>query len=142
MIRVERVSEEKLIYQTMKKLSADFFDSTIDKKTLSEKIARFGCFRVCFINNDEAGFVGYYANDTINHFGYLSTIVVSRAYQGKGIGSMLLQECFEDCREKGMVGCRLEVNITNKRAIHFYEAKGFKKESVASQTSNYYFCKI
>lgn len=139
MIKVERVSGEKLIYQTMKKLSTDFFDSTIDKEALSKKIAQFGCFCVCFINNDEAGFVGYYANDTINHFGYLSTIVVSKTHQGKGIGSMLLQECLKDCREKGMTGCRLEVNTGNRRAIHFYEAKGFKKESQASQTSDYYF---
>ena len=142
MIRVERVSGEKLIYQTMKKLSTDFFDSTIDKLILSKKIAQYGCFRVCFINNDEAGFVGYYANETINHFGYVSTIVVSKAHQGKGIGSLLLHECLEDCREKGMVGCRLEVNTGNMRAIHFYEAKGFEKESPASHISDYYICKL
>lgn len=124
----------------MEELSTDFFDNSVNRKQLSKKIAQFGCFRVGYENDDVAGFVGYYANDILDKTGYLSTIVVSQKYQGKGIGRILLLKCLDDCRRKGMIRCRLEVRKENLRAIRFYKAKGFEKETAASPTTDYYTC--
>lgn len=142
MIRVEWLNEKNCIYGIMEKLSSDFFDKNVDRRQLSKKIAEYGHFCVAYDDDCAVGFAGYYANDSLGKIGYLSTIVVSKKHQGKGIGSVLLRECLNDCRKKGMEKCRLEVNINNQRAIPFYEAKGFKKESKATQTSDYYICEL
>ena len=142
MIRIENVNEEKQIYQIMEHLSSCFFSSSVNRAMLSKKIAQFGRFLVCYDDNNIAGFVGYYANDTRGKAGYLTTIVVSQSYQGLGIGNTLLHACLDDCRKKGMTKCRLEVRKDNLKAQRFYSARGFYKEADSTETTEFYVCNL
>ena len=140
MIHIERINRFDLIYEIMEKHENDFFSRNIDRKKLAEKMSRFGCFLVSYFDEDIAGFAGYYANDMTSKTGYLSVIVISQKYRGKGVGNRLLRECLDDCRRRGMKKCRLEVNKSNQGAIRFYIANGFVRESSAGEISDYYIC--
>lgn len=142
LICLEHISEEKRIFDTMEKLSDCFFNRNLDRVQFSKKLARFGNFCVVYNRDEIAGFVGYYTNEIINKTGYLSTIVVSPNYQRKGVGTVLLNECLADCRNKGMIRCRLEVDKENLKAIQFYLRNGFQKERDASQRTEYYICNL
>jgi putative acetyltransferase len=53
--------------------------------------------------------------------GYLDQIVVATAWQGRGIGDILLAKA----RHMAPAGIELHVNQDNARAIRFYEKHGF-----------------
>lgn len=137
-LRLISIADQADMLAIMEALSGDFFHKDIDKRRLAEKIAAFGCMKAAYIGGELAGFVGYYANDTVNRVGYLTTIVVAGQYQGRGVGSALLHECLRDCREKGMTSCRLEVDRNNTSALRFYCHFGFFKEGKATEMTDYY----
>lgn len=142
MIRIERVNGEKQIYQIMEQLSECFFDSTVNRSMLSKKIAQFGCFLVGYDDANIVGFIGYYSNNTRDKAGYITTIVVTPNYQGIGVGSKLLRTCLDDCRDKGMEKCRLEVRKDNRNAQRFYSARGFFKEKDATEMTEFLICNL
>ena len=115
-----------------------FFDHDVDRKSLAEKISNNGHFVVALSNEETAGFVGFYANDSTGKTAFLSTIVVDQAYQGLGIGRLLVQECLKVSTERGMKKCRLEVDKRNQRAIRFYERLGFARINEASKQTDFY----
>ena len=115
-----------------------FFTRDLDRKSLAEKITKYGHFVVAMIHEETAGFVGFYANDSTGKTAFISTIVVDTAYQGFGIGSALVRECIRISAEKGMQKCRLEVDRRNQKAIRFYERLGFARTDVASEHSDFY----
>ncbi len=55
--------------------------------------------------------------------------------QNKGIGTILLKKFEEICRLMGIRTIRLEVRISNKNAILFYEKNGF---IIINMINNYY----
>lgn len=62
-------------------------------------------------------------------------IAVRPNYQGKGIGSFIMQEIIEICRKKEVDTITLEVREFNYRAIGLYEKYGFK---LVSRIKGYY----
>jgi len=56
----------------------------------------------------------------------LYTIAADPAFQGKGAGSLLLEACERAAAEKGCAQMRLEVRQSNRRAIAFYERRGYR----------------
>ena len=65
------------------------------------------------------GLSAIYANDSINHIGYISLIGIKKEYQNRGLGKELLQETLSFMKEKGMKECRLEVDKENLNALSF-----------------------
>ena len=126
----------------MQQLACDFYCKTVNVEILSKKIAEFGVLKAAFVENELAGFIGYYSNDYIAKKAYITEIVVASNYRSQGVGKALLIECLEDCRNKGMRYCSLEVNKNNINAIRFYNHFGFSKEKEASDSSDYYICDI
>lgn len=127
----ENVTSLEEIESVMTNCSADFFDQSINNseiiKSLAMKFFEKGIF-ICARDKDTiAGFVAFYANDKDNGCGFISMIIISRYFQGCGIGSNLLKLCAEQCKNNGMTTLRLEVNENNERAIAFYKKKGFKE---------------
>ncbi|MGB9814538.1 MAG: GNAT family N-acetyltransferase [Thermoplasmata archaeon] len=55
--------------------------------------------------------------------------------QNRGIGTLLLRRFEEICRYHGIKAIRLEVRISNKNAIIFYEKNGF---IIINMVNNYY----
>jgi len=138
----ETISDEACIFRIMLNLADDFYNRTVDKTVLAKKLSQYGVFKKATIDGEIAGFIGYYANDLESGMAYLSTIVITKKYQGRGIGTLLLHECLDDCRNRGMTTCRLEVDKNNMSAITFYKRFGFANEKVASEMSDYYICKL
>lgn len=52
---------------------------------------------------------------------YLEDIIVTEAWRGKGIGSMLMDELLRIAREKNFVGISWQVLDWNEPAINFYK---------------------
>ncbi|MCI4434414.1 MAG: N-acetyltransferase [Thermoplasmata archaeon] len=60
---------------------------------------------------------------------------VMDVFQNMGIGSLLLKKFEEICKLNGIRAIRLEVRISNKNAIIFYEKRGF---IIINLINNYY----
>ena len=141
-ISIAKVFEQTAVYDAMIALSDSFFNQTVDKKTLSQKLFQHGTFKMAICDGVIAGFIGYYVNDKDSKTAFLSTIVISKGFHRRGIGTLLLRDCFSDCRSKGMAFCRLEVEKSNVSAINFYKRFGFEKEKESSEKSDYYICSL
>ena len=71
------------------------------------------------------GYAAMYANDTVSKIAYISLICVKKEYQGRHIGSMLINKCIELARNNSMERIKLEVLESNDKAIAFYKHHGF-----------------
>lgn len=80
-------------------------------------------FIVCDDGSDIGGMA--YVTQTDAETSMLHQLYVKPAFQGQGLGKMLLIEvenCFPDVRK-----IRLEVEEANERAVRFYEINGFRQ---------------
>ncbi len=57
---------------------------------------------------------------------YLESLAVDARYRGQGIGTLLLERCFEESRQAGKREISLHVVDTNPRAKQLYERMGFR----------------
>ena len=58
---------------------------------------------------------------------HILNIAVKKAFQGKGIGSLLLEKALAYAHQRGVKWVSLEVRVSNQRAINLYHKFGFKK---------------
>lgn len=68
-------------------------------------------------------------------WGHLISIAVHPEFRGRGIGRRLMEECLARLRSKGVKRVRLEVRVSNRRAIELYRKLGFRVEDLLP---NYY----
>ncbi|MEA5597503.1 GNAT family N-acetyltransferase [Rivularia sp. UHCC 0363] len=96
------------------------------------QILRAGFYKIPFL----LGFAGlknflslftlfdkYHAQDMHQRHWYLFALGVSEAYQGQGIGRLLIQPILKSADEEGL-SCYLETST--ERAVSFYQKHGFK----------------
>lgn len=57
---------------------------------------------------------------------YIAHLAVLPDYQGKGIGTKLLENAFKKAKQKKFLTCSLDVSIDNEEAFRLYEESGFK----------------
>lgn len=91
----------------------------------------------CFAIGDESslnGFImiSYKKGSTVAG---IETIDVDPSFQGKGIGTSLLEAAEKSMKSNGIEKIRLEVSIGNNVAIRFYEKAGFR---ITVLLKNYY----
>jgi RimJ/RimL family protein N-acetyltransferase len=99
-------------------------------------------FVLSYIENDVPLFVALLGEDVIGwcdvspmraegfaHCGRLG-MGVHQDFRGQGIGTQLLAQAMQRCREKGLERIELEVYGSNESAIRFYEKAGFVVEGV------------
>lgn len=67
---------------------------------------------------------------TQEEFPEISRLYIQEYFTSKGIGSKLLNNLIEHCREKEYSKVWLTVNSKNQRAIEFYKSHAFKKHGV------------
>ena len=96
------------------------------------------------IEKDSVTAIGLYLNNSIlgvcvfhkifdeAEIRYLS---VHPAYKRKGLGKILIRYVFKECENENIKRIFLEVSLTNKPAISFYNSFGFKTISIRK---NYY----
>jgi RimJ/RimL family protein N-acetyltransferase len=64
----------------------------------------------------------------LKHLAYIGAFGIKRRYQGRGIGTKIMQELIRDLRADGVRRIELRVEADNQRAIHFYKKLGFEAE--------------
>ncbi len=71
-----------------------------------------------------------YANHRLRHSGFIG-IMIHRDYQGKGVGTALMQTLI-DIADNWLMLVRVELSVfeDNDKAIHLYEKFGFEKEGI------------
>jgi GNAT superfamily N-acetyltransferase len=77
--------------------------------------------QILLYGNDECG---YFSHEVFDDHIFAHELVLLPAFQGKGIGSRVLQELMEEAKAKGLP-LRLQVLKENK-AQHLYRKLGFK----------------
>ena len=80
-----------------------------------------------YTNGNLKGMISYYNNDETQEHSFLTLLLISKDYQGKGLGKLLLQMSINDLIKKGFKNYSLEVLKSNDKAIKLYEAFGFEK---------------
>ena len=70
--------------------------------------------------------VGYVQAELPGDNAVLEDIAVNREYQGKGVGTRLLQEALSTLKQKGGKTLRAEVHYKCSPAIPFYYKHGFR----------------
>jgi len=64
----------------------------------------------------------------LKHLAYIGAFGIKRSYQGRGIGTKIMQELIRDLRADGVRRIELRVEADNHRAISFYGKLGFEAE--------------
>ncbi|MBK3331817.1 ribosomal protein S18-alanine N-acetyltransferase [Persephonella atlantica] len=79
--------------------------------------------------------IGFFAGEVIFGEASITMIAVKKDFQGKGIGSQVLNWFKNYAKEKGAKNIWLEVSVNNKKAVRFYEKHGFFTQDIRK---NYY----
>ena len=87
----------------------------------------------CFDKDDLSGLLAFYLVDDQEVF--ITSISISPAYQGRGLGKQLLFELEDYCQKNSILRIVLRVSKDNKSAIKFYNASNFvaRKEKEPSE---------
>ncbi len=89
-------------------------------------------FFIAILNGEAVGFARAYTKTEIQRIrsrrkiGEVSPCVVKREFRRKGIGTRLMERCFEYLKREGCGSVILHVTHDNTPAIKFYEKLGFK----------------
>jgi len=73
----------------------------------------------------EEGIEAYYCVEDIDEYIFISSFQVRRDYQGKGLGTRMLDMIEEQARRDGKAEVELCVQSTNERAKEFYYYHGY-----------------
>ena len=99
----------------------DFWNYTVFKSELENKNSKY---IVAKQNNEIIGFAGIWIAIDIAH---ITNIVIKKDCRKLGIGSQLLQELINICKELNLKEITLEVNEHNQPAINLYQKFNFKQ---------------
>lgn len=109
------LSSEQLEYMLNKFYSID---------ALVQQLQKGQCFFIIEDNSEAIGFLAYEINCNASNQLKIHKIYVLDAYQGKGVGRLLIDFAIETAKRKQQKGVFLNVNKFNK-AQFFYEKLGF-----------------
>ncbi|AFK51197.1 ribosomal-protein-alanine acetyltransferase [Thermogladius calderae 1633] len=70
--------------------------------------------------------IGYAAGVVEEGYGHVVSIAVAPSWQGKGVGSLLLEKLEEKLRGLGAACFVLEVAVDNERALRLYTKSGYR----------------
>jgi len=70
--------------------------------------------------------VGYLSCIALEDYGYIANVAVHRDFRSHGIGQAILNELDLRLRQRSIDSMLLDVRVSNKQAIKFYEKYGFQ----------------
>lgn len=119
-----------------------FQDPIMKRKTFNDLFNKWNASAdfVIAYNANILGYIVIYANDAATQVAYITSIAVLPEFQNKHVGNKLLSEAQIIALNHGMKVMKLEVSIFNKKAIHFYEKNGFKK-NIGRGNKSFYMSK-
>lgn len=83
------------------------------------------------------GGLGIFGSDpgTFTRFTGMLGISIQRAYQGTGLGTVMMNYAIEQCRSAGLHRLELSVRTYNPEAIALYEKVGFRRIGTLTDTA-------
>lgn len=100
---------------------------------LFDRIAQYPDYRI-YVAICDSRIVGTFALliiDNLGHCGAPSAVIedvaVDPAWQGRGIGKLMMRHALQVCGEKGCYKAALSSNLKRERAHAFYESLGFER---------------
>jgi len=94
-----------------------------------DKLKKNATFLEAYDNNTLAGLVAIYLNNHETNIAFISSVIVSKEYQGKGISKILLKTAIDTATLRNFQKIKLEVYRSNTKAIKLYKKLGFKESN-------------
>jgi [ribosomal protein S18]-alanine N-acetyltransferase len=126
---VDRVMEIAASLQEAPRWPASAYASAVDSQHIPRRIALVAAD----VKSD--GFLGFLVAGITSPEAELETIVVAAEAQRRGVGGLLLRALVEELRTELLTELILEVRASNRAALGFYRAQGFKE---TGRRSRYY----
>ena len=108
-----------------------------EAKTVFAEFSKYPNYRL-FVALDGVRLIGTFALLVMHNLGHRGTpsaiaedVVVSRAYQGKGIGRIMMAHAIDLARQAGCYKLVLSSNLKRKNAHVFYESLGFTQHGLS-----------
>lgn len=100
----------------------------------ADKIARRASRFEAWSTGRLVGLVAAYLDDKQDSVAFVTTVSVIGDFHGRGIASMLIDQCIESALKKGFNGVALEVDVGNSAGISLYASKGFAAAGTRGRT--------
>ncbi len=144
-IATKEMLKEELKYHSVRKIDPTEIRTAMDisQRSLSERYSKelmheiYGAWPDGFmVYSTESDILGFLAGKRVTQSeARILMLATTEKYRSLGIGSELIENFVQTCRNYGIITVRLEVRIDNKRGIEFYQRHGF---IVTSILRNYY----
>jgi ribosomal-protein-alanine N-acetyltransferase len=95
-----------------------------DRKLLADSLQAPMTHSLGLFENESCQAYGIY--QVVFSEGHLLNLAVADEFQGKGLGSGLLEAILQDSKKRGAQSFFLEVRPSNAQALQMYEKRGFK----------------
>ncbi len=100
-------------------------NNKVDLTSYAKKIAEKAITFEAWNEHSLMGLLAAYFNDSAKRTGYITNISIVPTLTGKGIGSVLLQNCINYGAKENYCEIKLEVNKLNIKAISLYKKYNF-----------------
>lgn len=135
---VVELSYKSAIYH--KKLTL-YYDIDKDVKNILSKSLRKNIYSsnsCIFIAEENNKIIGYLLAFKVNRpemfkvkkAGLIADVFIKEEYRRKGIGDKLVKECFDWFKGDKISFVEINVEVSNKQAMNFWNKKGFKDVSI------------
>ena len=109
-------------------------DIGIDLKTCEQLLKDDNShFLVAELKTTPVGFINFTVRQTVLHrspSAMIDELVVTKEYQGEGIGKQLVLAAIDECRQLGYCEVEVSTEKTNVKARKFYKKCGFNKREI------------
>lgn len=93
------------------------------------KLKKSATFFEAYNDNTLVGLIAVYLNNYETKVAFISSVIVSVDYQGKGISNILLKSAIETAISKSFIRIKLEVFKNNTKALNLYKKFGFEESN-------------
>ena len=81
-------------------------------------------------DSGKAGVVGVVMAGYDGHRGWIYSLAVRQGVREKGIGTSLMKTAEKELKKRGAPKIKLQVTLSNKKVVRFYEKLGYKTEQL------------
>ena len=93
------------------------------------KLNKNATFFEAYDDDTLVGLVAIYKNNYETKIAFISSVIISAEYQGKGIAHNLLESAIKAAISEGFIKIKLEVFYNNTKAIRLYKRLRFEEQN-------------